>query len=211
MAMGEAGESIGDGKPFALALIFTGHMVDLPDRPSPRFPPAMEELAASAIRRRVMAARSKAGGPVVGIASAARGGDILFLEACGSLGIELRVVLPFARARFLESSVGVIGECDWNARFDRLWRAVPPAHRTILRSRAGRNPYEHCNLHMLALARTLADGARLIALWDGEDKRPLPGGTASFFAQMRLADGQISHIDSRKLLRKLSARRAGQG
>jgi hypothetical protein len=187
-------------KPFALALIFTGHMIDLPGRKPPRFPPEMANSAAAAIRRLIIAAQRSAGGSVVGIASAARGGDILFLDACRDLGIEIRILLPFAKKRFLISSVGKISDEDWNARFEALWRATPKAYRQVLRPRPSQNPYEHCNLRILALAQELAGNTRLIGLWDGREKLPKPGGTASFIAHVRASGGGFWHIDSRKLI-----------
>lgn len=71
-------------------------MIDAPGREIPRFPPELECEAAKSISRRIGYARQAAGGSVVGIASGARGGDILFLEACRKEGLSLRMVLPFA-------------------------------------------------------------------------------------------------------------------
>ncbi len=86
-----------------LALLFTGHMTDAPDRPRPRFPPDMEAAAADAILAEIRMARKRCGGSLIGIASDARGGDILFHEACAAEGIATRMVLPFAVEAFLDS------------------------------------------------------------------------------------------------------------
>jgi hypothetical protein len=42
------------------AIVFTGHMIDLPERETPRFLPAMEPLAAEAIRARLADLRASA-------------------------------------------------------------------------------------------------------------------------------------------------------
>jgi hypothetical protein len=39
------------------AVIFTGHMIDLPDRPEPRFPPDLEQAVAVAIRAHLSRSR----------------------------------------------------------------------------------------------------------------------------------------------------------
>jgi hypothetical protein len=200
-APGKAGA--GSGVPFELALIFTGHMIDLPDRASPRFPPEMERMAATAIRRRVTDAARSWNGSVIGIASGARGGDILFLEACKKAGLATRVILPFEPEQFLDSSVRGIATGGWDKRFFELWNAVPRQDREVLKAPQRENPYDLCNRRMLELAKKQAKRCRLLALWDGKDTELKPGGTATFVALVREAKGRFSHIDSNALLRKL--------
>ena len=198
-------------KPYKLALIFTGHMIDLPDRELPRFPPAMERLATTAIRQRIAYAKRAAHGSVVGIASGARGGDILFLEACRKAGLDIRIVLPFPPEKFLETSVRGVAGADWERRFTDLWRTLSPSQREALRVPKGTNPYDFCNRRMLSLAAQLAGRLRLIALWDGKDKEPKPGGTASFVELARRSGGRFVHIDTETLLRRMSASRSSSG
>ena len=66
--------------------MFAGHMLDHPDRPAPRFPPALEAAAAQAIRDRLVGTLKHSRRGCIGIASAARGGDILFHEQARVLG-----------------------------------------------------------------------------------------------------------------------------
>src|SRR6202011_6183393 len=54
-------------------VVFVGHMIDRPDRKSPRFPRSLEPLVASAIRERLRQIDGR-----IGYASAACGSDILF-------------------------------------------------------------------------------------------------------------------------------------
>ena len=70
------------------SILFTGHMIDKPDRPTPRFPASKEAAAAIAIRAALRKVMVEAGSdPLVGIAAAACGGDILFHEACRELKV----------------------------------------------------------------------------------------------------------------------------
>jgi hypothetical protein len=184
-------------------------MIDLLGRESPRFPPELERVAATAIRRRIAAAKRVAGGSVVGIASGARGGDILFLEACQKAGLDIRMVLPFAAERFLDTSVRGVADGDWEARFHALWDGAPASHREVLAAPEAENPYDFCNRRMLAMAEELAENLRLIALWDGKDTELKPGGTATFVALVREAGGHFAHIDSGALLAKLRGAQNG--
>ena len=60
------------------ALVFTGHMVDLPARPHPRFPPRMEADASREIAAAMDRGRERvAAADVIAVSSLARGGDIL--------------------------------------------------------------------------------------------------------------------------------------
>jgi hypothetical protein len=108
------------GEPLALA--FTGHMIDLPGRFPPRFPPELADAAGEEIERRI--ARQTSGlakTSVKGFASLARGGDILFHEICRGLGFETEVVLPFAPDLFVKTSVEGAENGHWPQRFQKIW------------------------------------------------------------------------------------------
>src|SRR5262249_11905310 len=78
------------------ALLFTGHMVDLPSRPRPRFPPRMETAAAHEIAAAMDRKLEHVDvGHVVAISSLARGGDILFQEHAAGRRLACYIVLPF--------------------------------------------------------------------------------------------------------------------
>ena len=100
----------------ALALprvaVFSGHMLDAPERAEPRFPAALEAPVAAAI-----AARIEALDIGFGYCAAACGSDLLFVEALLARGAEVHLVLPFPREDFLATSVAHAGEA-WVARFD---------------------------------------------------------------------------------------------
>jgi len=183
-----------------LALLFTGHMVDLPERQSPRFPPALEPLAAAAIHEEVAAAQRDAGGRVLGIASAARGGDILFLEACRAHGMPYVVVLPSEPETFVAKSVRGVSSGNWEDRFEQAWAAA--AERRVVPVPPGANPYDACNRDVRDLALARAARQRLLALWDGGGGDG-PGGTADFVRLVEEAGGEWRHLDTRPLLARL--------
>jgi len=60
--------------------LFSGHMIDAPDRPTPRFPAEKEGIAAQKIAEAL--GQQGAGLDDLVLAQTAAGGDLLFLEAC---------------------------------------------------------------------------------------------------------------------------------
>jgi hypothetical protein len=187
--------------PYRLALIFTGHMVDLPSRATPRFPSKLESVAADVIRLRVGALSEAYGGSLVGIASGARGGDILFLETCHDLGLDTRMLLPEAPEDFIEHSVAGVPSSDWVDRFEALWRAHPDSERSMVASSKDANIYETVNRSQYELARSLGAEVRLLAFWDGTGGDG-PGGTESFVRLVEKSGGAFDHIDAAELLRR---------
>ena len=73
-------------------LLFSGHMVDAPDRPTPRFPAAKLAPAGAALQQAL--AQLGAGPEDLALAQGAAGGDLLFLEACRQRGVRCQVQLP---------------------------------------------------------------------------------------------------------------------
>ena len=191
--------------PHKVALIFTGHMIDEPGRSAPRFPDVMEKRAAKAIREEVAALRERSGGSLIGIASGARGGDILFHEACKTLGVPTVLVLPFAVEPFLHRSVRGVPTGEWEARFMALWARLPVQRRVVLDGEHDGDPFGACNRTMLSMARDLGETVQLLALWDGADAEK-PGGTSAFAREVRAADGMVVQIDTKPMLAELNSR-----
>jgi hypothetical protein len=182
----------------AHALLFTGHMVDLPSRPRPRFPPAMVPAAADAIAA-AMDLQLEPFDPatVIAISSLARGGDILFQEHARSRNLTPHVVLPFKPEVFVEESVRGVEIGDWEERFWRVWNGTPPEHREILTVAKDDNPYEACNKRLLELARQLSEKVTLIALSDGTADGT--GGTQDLIHRTREVGAHAEVIDVKKL------------
>lgn len=187
--------------PYRLAVLFTGHMIDLPERPAPRFPANLESVAADVIRLRISALSEASGGSLVGIAQGARGGDILFLENCHDLGLDTRMLLPEPPEAFVEHSVAGLPGSDWTDRFEALWRSHAESERGVLTPAKGANIYEAANRAQLDLARSLGAEVRVLAFWDGKGGDG-PGGTGDFVRMVEEANGAFDHIDAAELLKR---------
>lgn len=160
--------------------VFTGHMIDAPGRPTPRFPPAREGEVRAAIEAEIEALDLN-----IGYASAACGGDLLFIEAMLARGAEVNVVLPFAKSDFIETSVRFAGE-SWVARFEAaLERANDVQYVTTERHLGDDSLFGFANRFMSGLAmlraRSFSSEPWLVALWDGAQGRA--GGAADAIAR----------------------------
>ena len=124
----QSARALAETMPAPQVIAFSGHMIDHPGRPSPRFPADIEARVAEALRKTVAAL-----GPSIGFAQAACGADILFLEAMQDAGMQTQIVLPFPAAEFVRSSVSFAGDA-WTGRFER---AIARATRVVLATEEG--------------------------------------------------------------------------
>jgi hypothetical protein len=166
----------------AFSLLFTGHMIDKPNRSHPRFPPDHEGRARARISNAISSfisdcAAQERDPQIIGFASAARGGDILFHEECQRLSIRTVIVLPFNPEQFFKSSVEINPGDQWGSRFWNLWNKARAEDRRVLGLPDTDRSYVECNLRLVQLARSNGH-VRLLALWDGE-KGDGVGGPAS--------------------------------
>lgn len=175
--------SLGHSK-FAHALLFTGHMIDKPDRKEPRFPAWAEDRARKAIRDAVEAMPWTRPGPTIGLAGVANGGDLLFIEVCQDLGIPTRIMLALPIEEFLAESVAPAGPA-WVRRFHAMVDNRGPESLRIMGKKDGviegnsGNIWLRANLWMIEEAVELAPERSLLALWDGKAGDG-PGGTDHF-------------------------------
>jgi hypothetical protein len=95
------------------AILFSGHMIDAPDRTSPRFPPALEPAVDTAIQHAIDRLQPDRGD--VAVCSGACGGDILFAEAMLDRGVPLRIYLPFDEPTFSVRMCGCWRKRDGSA------------------------------------------------------------------------------------------------
>jgi class 3 adenylate cyclase len=164
--------------PLPKVAVFVGHILDLPNRPEPRFPREMETQVYQSVLERLRNL-----GVTIGYASAACGGDILFLEAILELKGEIHIVLPYPQEQFIKDSVDLIPDSDWKERFFNLIEQATEV------SIACNYPYEETSslyqytnrlLHGLATMRSKQLDTELIpiALWDGKSGDGY-GGTAT--------------------------------
>jgi hypothetical protein len=171
---------------FKHAILFTGHMIDVPGRARERFPAHAERAGRRAIAEALEDLLTATGGEsVVGLAGGASGGDILFHEVCESFEVPTLLRLALPMEEYLEASVAPAGG-NWVERFQSLLiRLRPGAIKVLddtvvlpesLTGGASLNIWQRTNLWMLDEAMTAAPKRTLLALWDGKVGDG-PGGT----------------------------------
>jgi hypothetical protein len=179
-------------------LLFSGHMIDAPDRAEPRFPPDKEGLAADAIA--TVLGSLDAGREDLAICGGACGGDLLFAEAALARGAGLEIYIPFDEAQFLERSVD-FADADWHARFiaAKAEAAVHVLPRERGKTPSGEDPYERNNLWMLDCAMRFGpEKVDFICLWNGKQGDG-SGGTRHLMQEVRRRAGRTHWIDTTKL------------
>jgi class 3 adenylate cyclase/tetratricopeptide (TPR) repeat protein len=174
-------------------VVFSGHMIDIPGRASPRFPPEIEKPIKDEIRLRLK--ELNAG---FGYASAARGADIIFHEVLIEMNAESHVLIPHDKQVFVKESVGA--DPLWVARFEKVLAQAVEVHQSSGQTlRADATAYEFANRMLLGLGAVRAEHLETklaaLAVWDG---RPGDGagGTASAVEHWRRAGIDIEIIDT---------------
>ncbi|MBK7565878.1 MAG: tetratricopeptide repeat protein [Propionivibrio sp.] len=183
--------------------LFSGHMIDTPDRAEPRFPASQEKTAAAAIAAKLDELGMGEGGERdLAICGGACGGDTLFAEAALRRGCRVHLHLQFNEADFLQASVAFAGE-SWIDRYYAIKEHALARIRLQLDELGpppkGSNPYVRNNLWQLytALAHGV-DKVRFVGLWNGEGGSG-PGGTQNMVETVRRYAGRVSIIDTRQL------------
>jgi hypothetical protein len=182
--------------------LFSGHMIDAPDRPTPRFPPAKEPIAAQMIAE--VLDQLGAGPEDLALTQGACGGDLLFTEACQRRGVTVHWLLPYREPEFMQNSVLRAGPA-WRDRYlnSKAKLTAPPRSAPDELGepprKAGENyPYERCNLWLLYTALAWGvEKVRFVCLWNG-DGGDGPGGTAHMYNEVKRRTGQVHWIDSRQ-------------
>ncbi|MEY2564479.1 MAG: hypothetical protein QOH88_2672 [Verrucomicrobiota bacterium] len=169
--------------PIPKLVVFSGHMIDAPDRRTPRFPLAKEGEVRNLLEKQLAAMNAG-----IGFSSAASGSDILFLEAMLARGGAIHLVLPWPAEEFVKTSVEIAGDGAWVERFEKvLARAASIRILGQLYMPGSATGFEYCNLAMNGLARLFARSLDLeitpLAVWDGY--AGAPGGTGSFVRYWR--------------------------
>lgn len=157
--------------------VFAGHMIDRPGRGVPRFQPHLEPRVRAAIAAAL--ADHDVG---LGYSSAACGGDIVFAEQMLEREAEVNIVLPFARADFLDTSVRFAGR-EWVERFDRVLARAASVSYCVEENHLGDDVlFAHAGMLVQGLAvlrgAQLETKAIMLALLDPE-AHAMTGGTAA--------------------------------
>ena len=148
--------------------LFSGHMIDAPDRKDPRFPADKEKIAAVAIAAKLD--ELKAGPEDLAFCGGACGGELLFAEACLERGVRLDVRIPFDEPTFLQKSVAFAGH-GWVERYYNM-KSNERTRLYVMSDELGpspknASPYARNNLWQLYTALTWGpDKVRFIFLWD---------------------------------------------
>ncbi len=183
--------------------LFSGHMIDAPDRPTPRFPAAKEPVAAQKVAE--VMNQLGAGPEDLALTQGACGGDILFTEACQQRGTKVHWLQPFQEPDFIQRSV-LRGGPGWVDRYLNAKAKLAAAPRNAPDElgepsyEAGEDyAFERCNLWLLNTALGYGvDKVRFVCLWNGSGGDG-PGGTAHMFNEVKRRTGRVYWIDSRQL------------
>ena len=187
-------------------LLFTGHMIDAPGRPEPRFPPDKVEVARQKIAETIAEEQRTAGGIAYGVAGCASGGDIIFHQVCQAMNIPTRIFLAVPRELYIRESVAPAGP-QWVEEFNRLVRSHPV--RVLgeskelprwLQGKPDYNIWQRNNLWNLhnALAAAGGENVTLIALWNGATGDG-PGGTGHMVQKARDRGAKTIILDTKTI------------
>lgn len=181
-------------------LLFSGHMVDAPNRPTPRFPQDKVPIAEAEINK--VLDQLGAGSDDLAFTQGASGGDLIFAKACLDRGVKLQLLQPFPEADFIEHSVAPAAG-DWRNQYyavkSRLNAERPPRCLPKELGESTRDPYERCNLWLLYTALSYGpEKVRFVCLWNGGGGDG-PGGTAHMMKEVKKRTGQVVWLDTRKL------------
>lgn len=178
---------------YRTVVVTSGHMIDQPDRPTPRFPASLEPVVAARID--AMFASWRIGARDLVINGGACGADILFAECARRRGAAVELVLASPPDQFVTTSVAR-PTGHWVERFEALLAAHP--HRVIDAAAPGdeRNEFERANAAIIERARRLAPPAtlRIGLVWD-EKQAPGHGGTGDFAELARDLDCSLAVVN----------------
>ncbi|MEP7365510.1 MAG: tetratricopeptide repeat-containing protein [Acidobacteriota bacterium] len=190
-------------------IVFSGHMVDAVNRPAPRYPRGAEftNRAARAIQDQLSNLVDREPAACIGIAGGASGGDLLFHEACNTLGVPSRLRLTSPPGRFLAHSVTAAGP-DWEARFREVSRRLKTTTDVLssdeelpgwLTRKDNYNIWARTNVWILEEALAMgADEVHLLVLWNGESGGGA-GGTDQMVEFAREQSVPVRIIDTKTL------------
>lgn len=187
-----------------MVFLFSGHMIDSPDRAEPRFPADKESIAAEAIAAKLD--ELGAGKEDLALCGGACGGDLLFAEACLQRDIRLELHIPFDEPTFLSKSVTFAGD-EWRDRFYKV-KKHQNTHLYIMPDEIGVsppkvNPYSRNNLWQLYTSLVCGpEKVHFICLWNRKEGDG-SGGTKHMYDEVSKHFGQVHVLDTNKLFKKV--------
>jgi class 3 adenylate cyclase len=178
-------------------IAFTGHMIDQPNRKTPRFPAELEEKVKEKIKSAIADLD-----PGIGYSSAACGSDILFLEVMQKHRAETNIVLPFELEDFFKTSIDFAGP-DWRRRAQSVLQKCTQKVKATEGKYLGDDLlFDYANNIIMgkALLRSaiLETEPALVAVWDRKNTNGV-GGTSEFVRIWERKKLPIRIIDITKL------------
>tara|TARA_R110002072_G_scaffold155657_2_gene306099 strand:+ start:159157 stop:161577 length:2421 start_codon:yes stop_codon:yes gene_type:complete len=182
--------------PISKVVVFSGHMIDRPDRSTPRFPPKLTESVQKTIEKWIDDNKA-----FIGYSSAACGSDLLFQQAIQKRGGASHIVLPYDRKQFRKDSVEFAGD-EWSTLFDEVLKnATQVTIASPQRTQGDGISYDYANqvVHGLATIRARElrsnNGQPLgLVVWNNQPGDG-PGGTASIVNRWRCQEMRVNQID----------------
>jgi hypothetical protein len=153
-----------------MVIALAGRRVDAAGAAAKRFPAENAESVKQQIRKFLQTHKASAL-----VCAAACGADILALEAAGDLELRRRIVLPFDKATFRETSVVDHGG-DWGERYDQIIAEVESRDDLVefAHDKDDGQTYFTGNLDILdqaqQLARELGTSLTALVVWNGETR-----------------------------------------
>lgn len=179
----------------AKIVLFSGHMIDHPQREVPRFPPKK----VPSLTRRLMATLQwiGIGEGDVSISGAACGGDLMFVEAVLALGLRAELFLHTSVERHIKEALAYAGR-HWIDLFEQVSKhprvgihILPPVGERPIDEE---DPFVANNLWMMRTAMALGpERLHGILLWNGQGG-DAPGGTAHMKNEMEAAGAPVSVV-----------------
>lgn len=149
-----------------MIIALSGRRVDAADSEQHRFPaqrvPVVKERLRDFLRE---------SGATCLVSSAACGADLLALSEAASLGLRRRIVIPFGREKFRETSV-VDRPGDWGQMYDETMDQVEAAgNLVVLPEVSDDKAYAEANRAILdeaiSLGQNLKEVVSALLVWDG--------------------------------------------
>ncbi len=186
--------------------LFTGYMIDFPDKEKKTFPMDKESEIRAEIRKKLEKFKAEPG-DLAFTAGLSAGSEIIFAELCAEKGINVEAHLPLPEASYIREFVAPGGDA-WVDRFYKI-RSHPLVDEmyqleNVGNPKEGDDPYERNNRWALysSLVRGI-DKVRLIALWNGKGGKPNDRDARlvrHMIELMRDTGGLIEAINSSKYL-----------
>ena len=183
-------------------IVSSGHMIDVPDRPMPRFPPRKENRVRQHLAQTLDSWHISRNDRAV--CGGARGSDILFAELCVEREARIRLLIALPEEEFLKQSIALPGS-NWEERYFAL-RRHPQVETWFQHERLGTpppnlSPFTRNNLWIIDTARAEVNTGNLYAVlvWDEQPTGDGPGGTSHFAEALRHLGGRLTIINPTKL------------